>query len=183
MRLLKAAFDLPAVIAALRPLLDGAPVRSALLPGAVDREAAADMLGRARWRSFDLAHRGRYAFSAAPDPSLRAFAEALCGKGLSTARARLFRFGQGDYSLSADDAETRVPESVEVTADLSADKCGEGEVVYADGAARLVVPHQPGLVSVVVRTAGVYRHERYLTRAVGDAAIVRLRVAFPLARH
>ncbi len=132
---------------------------------------------RARWTRFQIAHRGRYTFAELPrDPALHRFAEELCGLRLSTdAHPRLFRLTRGDYSLQADDAETRIERGVELTLDLSSRATGEGDIVYGE----LVVPQLPGLLAAVVRTPQTFRYERYLPHSVGRTVIYRLRVAWP----
>lgn len=169
--ILKRAFELPEVIAALAPL-------QGLIPGAVDPDAAAALRRTRKLRRFDLAHRGRYCFADVPrDPSLQRFAEQLFQLPLLPARPRLFKLTRGDYSLMFDDAQARIERGVELTLDLSTEATGEGAIVYGD----LVVPQQPGLLSAVLRVPGVYRYERYLPHGVGRAAVWRLRVAYPLA--
>ena len=174
--ILKNAFTRPEVVAALRPL-------GALIPGAVDPDQAATLRKQGTWKSFELAHRGRYAFADLPRaPALHRFAEHLCELRLSPdARPRLFRLVRGDYSLIYDDARTRCERGVELTLDLSARATGEGEIVYdGNGGGELVVPQLPGLLSAVVRAPGTFRYQRYLPHSLGRAVIYRMRVTYPL---
>ncbi len=159
---------------------------SVVSEGAIDvARAAAEA---ARFEPFDLAHRGRYAFSDArvPEPVVTELVAlgALCtGRRLGLRQHRWVRMVRGDYALEADDAawvptvssDTSPP--LDVTLDVSTRETGEAEVVFTrGGAAFFTVAQRPGEVGLVERSPGVARYERYLTHRVGDAQVVRLRL-------
>lgn len=181
--LLKPAFVNPAVVAALRPLIAG-PIRAALIPGAIDAAAAAELRRRLapRLERFELAHRGRYAQARCLDRPLQRFAAELFEVAAGEARGRLLRLRRGDYSLYQDDALTRLPAGLEIVADLSAGTVADAATVYRAGPGReLIVPQQPGLVAVIQRTPEVYRYEEYLTHRAGRAEVFRLRLQLAYA--
>lgn len=167
--LLRAPFSLPEVAAKLRPAYE--QQRHLIVPGACEPAA----LELPPFAPFFVADRGRYELAelAAP-PELLAFAEAVTGLRLAPAFTRLHRFGARGYSLSRDDALTRIDRGVELMLDLSPASHGP-PVMWTTG---LRVPQLPGLLALVERTPQTFRHDRYLTEAAGPAAVIRLRVAF-----
>jgi hypothetical protein len=131
---------------------------------------------------FDLAHRGRYAWSPAPIPSalearLLHIAEQCTGEPRRPLAHRFQRFARGDYSLVAEGSAWRAshPGAVEVTLDLSTDETGEAEVVYTHrGLAAFSMPQRPGQQAVARWAPTMGRYDRYLTHRVSEATVLRL---------
>lgn len=152
------------------------------------RAALRAELDGAGFVAFDEPDRGRgevnRAFVApALFDELRAVAEAIVERPLGPASPRWLRLRHRDYALMKGDARDRaiVGDHVELTLELSAAATGQGEIVYSDGQAEWVVAPPPGGLAVVARTDGVFRYDRYLSVAVGDAVLHRLRLALPYA--
>jgi hypothetical protein len=180
--MIRAPFDEPTVLRKLRRVYKAARIPSVLLPGACDVLKADGLISRAKFRRFDLAHRGKYEVaeisSRALADELRELAQELTGTKLGRAILRLQRFRRGGYALFHDDALTRgMARCVEVTLDLSHEMAGT-PAIYRSREHQLVVPQSPGLVAVVRRTPGVLRYDRYLPAAVGRMQVLRLRAAF-----
>ena len=180
MTLIRAPFSNPEVLEKLRPAYEAQ--RSLLLPGGCDPSAAP---AKVRFSKMTLATRGRYQFADLRDRAisreLLEFAQVLAGRKLAPHALRLLRFRHRGYALFYDDALTRVEAGVEVTLDVSSQMRGTPAVYQTNSTDRLEVPQVPGLVAVVERHPGMYRYDRYLPAAVGDAEVLRLRAAFRFA--
>ncbi|NUP13272.1 MAG: hypothetical protein HOW73_45110 [Polyangiaceae bacterium] len=145
------------------------------------REAAAHVT----FEGFDLAHRGRYAFSTEPIPpaaleALVDVASRCSGEVLSVTAHRYVRLRCGDYVLARDDESfcaAVAPHAIDLSLDLSVDLTCEAEVVFTHRSqAFFTVPQRPGVVGIVRRMPTVGRYERYLTHRVGALEVVRLRL-------
>jgi hypothetical protein len=160
-------------------------IPSVVLPGALSGPAAAalrEQLAEAGVQPYWVADRGRYEMNdtlEAPElfESLRELAEHLAGAHFTVESARWLRLRRGSYALLRDDAPL-AERHLELTLDLSAGSSGEAEVIYTHrGQIFFAAPQQPGALALVERGPTVRRYDRYLTHCVGDAEIVRLRMA------
>ena len=178
--MIRAPFDRPEVLRKLRPAFQAQPIHNLLLPAACDPAA----LPKSRFRSFDIAHRGKYDLCELHDrqlaTELREFAEEICGARLRSGELLLQRFRRGGYALFQDDASRRLERGIELTLDLSRTAAGP-PAVYQRYAEKLMVPQMPGLVALVERTEDVYRYDRYFPAEVGRAEVLRLRASFRFA--
>lgn len=160
-------------------------IPSVVLPGALSEPTTAairEQVVEAGFQPFWVADRGRYEMNdtlEAPElfDSLREIAEHLAGAHFTVELARWLRLRRGSYALLRDDA-AQTERHLELTLDLSAGSCGEAEVIYTHrGQIFFAAPQQPGTMTLVERGPTVRRYDRYLTHRVGDAEIVRLRMA------
>lgn len=160
-----------------------APIPAVVIPGVISPDAAEPIRAAilsAAFTQFDLAPRGRYAFldgarDAALEGALLSIAESVVDRRLAVARSRWTRLGRGDYALLRDDQDEEA--SVELTLDISERASGGGEICYCHrGRLVFAAPQVPGALTIVDRGSSIRRYERYLSRRVGDAVIVRLRL-------
>ncbi len=161
------------------------PVPAVVVPGAVSAELAAairEELAAVPFTPFFVADRGRFAYRddlEVPElfGSLLAVAEHLAGEPLAIAASRFDSLGRGDYALRRH-APPPPGRRIELTVDLSERATGQGEVVYTHrGQVFFVAPQEPGALALVDRQPTVERYDRYLTHRVGDARVLRLRLA------
>lgn len=166
-----------------RAAFHSAPIPGVVIPDVISRGVAKpirDAILSADFTPFDLAPRGRYAFldgarDAALEGALVAIAENIVGRRLNVARTRWTRLVHGDYALLRDDRDE--DPSVELTLDISEQASGGGEICYCHrGRLVFAAPQIPGALTIVERGPAIRRYERYLSRRVGDAEIVRLRL-------
>ena len=166
-----------------RAAFRSAPIPAVVIPNVISPAAAEplrDAVLSAPFTRFDLAPRGRYAFlDAAPNPALEgallAIAEPIVERRLEVASSRWSRLVHGDYALLRDDRADKP--SVELTLDISERASGGAEICYCHrGRLVFAAPQIPGSLTIVERGPSIRRYERYLSRHVGDAEIVRLRL-------
>lgn len=141
-----------------------------------------DDVARAAFGVFDEPDRGRYeratelAIPAVFD-EVRAIAEQLVERPLAVERTVWQRLRHRDYLLIKGDARERMETAhVEVTLDFSAAATGQAEMIYTDGFESWPVNQEPGSVTIVAREPWLFRYDRYLTAAVGDKVVHRLRM-------
>lgn len=169
----------------LRAAYRAAPIGAVIVPGAVTAALAGGLREELRSAGFTpwfVADRGRYAVNDGVEvpelfDSLRALAAHLAGEALEISGSRFLLLRRGDYALRKDD---QVPEerSLELTLDLSERPTGAAEVIYTHrGEPFFVVPQAPGSVALVERAPTVRRYDRYLGHRVGEAEVIRLRLA------
>lgn len=175
------------ILDALRAQFRDGPCHHVIVPGVCVGPAAASLreaVDAAGFAPYDQPDRGRYevnrelAIPALFD-DLRAIAEQIVQRPLRAEHAGWRRLRHRDYQLIKDDARDRplAAAHLEVTLDFSAVATGQAEIVYSDGHASWVVPQLPGAVAVVEREPWLFRYERYLNAAVGDAVVHRLHLA------
>jgi hypothetical protein len=166
-----------------RAAFRSAPIPAVVIPGVISPAAARpirEAILSAAFTPFDLAPRGRYAFldgarDAALEGALLAIAEPIVDRRLAVARSRWARLVHGDYALLRDDRDEEP--SVELTLDISERASGGAEICYCHrGRLVFAAPQIPGSLTIVERGPAIRRYERYLSRRVGDAEIVRLRL-------
>jgi len=166
-----------------RAAFHSAPIPAVVIPDVLSPAAARpirDAILAADFTPFDLAPRGRYAFldgarDAAFEGALVAVAETIVARRLRVARSRWTRLVHGDYALLRDDRDE--DPSVELTLDVSERASGGAEICYCHrGRLVFAAPQIPGTLTVVERGPSIRRYERYLSRRVGDAEVVRLRI-------
>jgi hypothetical protein len=173
-----------ATLDGFRALYRAARPPFALLPDAVEPQAAAELRARVEpgFEPFYVADRGRYSIhrtfaDAALYERLRQIAARVVEAPLTVGAARWLRFAHGDYSLMRDDRADRTGRrQLEVTCDFSSASSDHGQIVYLDGAASLVVPQWAGSLTLVDKPPTMFRYHRYLTHAVGAQLIYRLRL-------
>ena len=174
--------------AALRPAFEGMPIPSLFIPGfiapALARKLRAQVRGKLR--PFAFPTRGQYRHASSPrnpelEWTLHAFAQAVTGLALARGTARWLLLGRGDHSLRLDDALLRCKAErfLEVTLDFSARTVADARVVYTVGTQTLILPHAPGIISLVERTPEVSRYDARLTHKTGRAEVFRLRLQLP----
>jgi len=161
-----------------------------VMPGVLAPEAAArlrDEVDSAGFAAFDEPDRGHYEHNGALAvpwllDELRGLAEQLADAPLRADRADWRRLRHRDYQLIKGDARDRPVTGayLEVTLDFSERATGQAEVVYSDGRDSWVVPQLPGSVAVVAREPWLFRYQRYLNGAVGDAVVHRLHLALAI---
>lgn len=166
-----------------RAAFHSAPIPAVVIPDVISPAAAEpirDAILSATFTPFDLAPRGRYAFldgarDAAFEGALLSIAERVVDRRLAVARSRWTRLCQGDYALLRDDRDEEP--SVELTLDISERASGGAEICYCHrGRLVYAAPQIPGALAIVERGPSIRRYERYLSRRVGDAQVIRLRL-------
>lgn len=181
-------YSLKGFAEALKPAYDAMPIPALILPNAIAPALARKLRARLQGKleRFDFPTRGAYRQHQAHrdaelEAQLRLFAQAVSGERVERGEARWLLFGRGDYSLRLDDARTRcTPDRfLEVTLDFSTRPCPDARIVYTAGERSVTVPHAPGILSVVQRTALVSRYQSYLTQKMGRAQVYRLRLQLP----
>ncbi len=163
-------------IAELREAYLDMPIPAVQWGGVIGPSTAADLRARVAasgYRSFDLAHRGRYdvndwLLDRDLFATLAALAGEISGAKLTVGRARFVRSVRGSYALTRDD-QTSAPfpaGSLELTLDFSAaplESTG-GEACYRHrGQTFFIVKPAPLACALVARSPTVFRYDRYIS--------------------
>jgi hypothetical protein len=162
-----------ATVTSLRTVFRGSGIPFVNVESAVQAETAAGIRSQvdaAGYETFYIADRGRYQLNDSLDmkplvSSLLAVASRIVDASLALARTRWFCFRRGDYSLQKDDAQNRLEGTwFELTLDFSERASGQSDITYSDGSTRLlIVPQEPGCLTLIERTPAIYRYIRPMT--------------------
>lgn len=175
---------------ALRKAFRAARIHAVLVEDVLPEESRAPLRERVRaglvpyWRP----ERGHYQVNESlEEPEVAAVlaevASSIVERTLAPAAgARWQRLVHRDFALYRDDyLRWRGREGFELTVDLSAAASQDGQIVYRDAEAGFVVPQTPGQMSLIERSSGLRRYERYLTHRVGQAEVFRLSLPLRVA--